>query len=69
MAAVEDRHIVFFRHAVDSGEEGDEVLLRVDVLLPVCGEQDVSAFFQTESLQHVRGLYVGKVLPEDFGHW
>lgn len=48
MAGVEDRHIVLFGHLVDGGEQRGEVLLGVDVLLAVGGEQDVFAFFQPQ---------------------
>ena len=37
MATVEDGHVVLFRHLVDSSEEGEEVLLRVDIFLTVGG--------------------------------
>ena len=33
MAAVEDRHVVLLCHFVDGGEETEEVLLCVDILL------------------------------------
>lgn len=46
MAGVEDGYIVLFRHTVDGGEQGGEVLLCVDILLPVGGQQNVSALFQ-----------------------
>lgn len=35
VAAVQHRHAVFLRHGVDGGEQAQEVLFRVDVLLPV----------------------------------
>ncbi len=35
VAAVENRHIVLLRHTVNGREEGQEVLLRIDVLFPV----------------------------------
>lgn len=37
VATVEDGHVVFLRHLVDSSEEGEEVLLRVDIFLAVSG--------------------------------
>ena len=41
MTAVEDGHVVLLGHLVDGGEEGQEVFLRIDVLLTVGGEEDV----------------------------
>ena len=35
MTAVEDGHVVLLCHLVDGGEEGEEVLLGVDVLFAV----------------------------------
>ena len=49
MAAVQHGHIVLFRHLVDGSKEAYEVLLRVDVLLPVGGEQNVLALFQPQA--------------------
>ena len=43
MAGVEDGHIIFLGHLVDGGEETQEVLLGVNVLFAVGGEQDVFA--------------------------
>lgn len=37
MTTVEDGHVVLLRHLVDSSEEGEEVLLRVDIFLAVNG--------------------------------
>ena len=68
MAAVEDRHVVLLRHTVNGSEERQKVLLSIDVLLPVGRQQYVPTLFKPEPLQHVRCLYVGKVLPEDFRH-
>ena len=68
MAAVQHRHVVFFRHGVDGIEEGEEVALGVDVLLPVGREQDVPALLQAEPLMDIRGLYLRQVLPQHLGH-
>ena len=48
MTGIEDRHVVLFRHAVDRREQAREVLLRVDVLLAMCGEQDVLALCKSQ---------------------
>ena len=68
MTTVEDGHVVLLRHLVDSSEEGEEVLLRVDVFLAVSGQENVLAFLQTEALVDVAGLDIGKVVVEDFRH-
>ena len=68
MATVEDGHVVFLRHLVDSSEKGEEVLLRVDILLTVSGQENVLAFLQTEALVDVAGLNISEVVVEDFRH-
>lgn len=68
MATVEDGHVVFLRHLVDSSEEGEEVLLRVDIFLTVSGQENVLAFLQAEALVDVAGLDIGEVVVEDFRH-
>ena len=68
MTTVEDGHVVLFRHLVDSSEEGEEVLLRVDIFLTVGGQENILAFLQTEALVHVAGLDIGKVVVEDLRH-
>ena len=69
VAAVEDRHIVLPRYGVDGVEQAQEVAFRVDVLLAVCAQQDVFAFFEAEAGVDVAGLDVGEVGVEHFGHW
>ena len=44
MTAVEYRHVVFLCHLIDGGEERQEVLLGVYILLTMGREQYVSAF-------------------------
>ena len=68
MAGIEDGHIVLLRQGVDGGEEADEVLLRVDVLLPVGGEQDVFVGLQTQAIQHITVLNLVQVHPQHLGH-
>ena len=68
MATVEDGHVVLFRHLVDSSEEGEEVLLRVNVFLTVSGQENILAFLQAEALVDVAGLDIGEVVVEDFRH-
>ena len=58
MAAVQYRHVVSCGHLVDGGEERAEIRLRVDVLLAVGGEQDVSSLLETKPRMYVAGLYL-----------
>ena len=66
MTTVEDGHVVLFRHLVDSSEEGEEVLLRVDIFLAMGGQENILAFLQAEALVDVAGLDIGEVVVEDF---
>ena len=68
MAAVQHRHIVLLRHFVDGSEEAHEILLCVDVLLPVGGKQNVLSLFQPQAGVDIAGLDFRKVLVEHFGH-
>ena len=68
MTTVEDGHVVLLRHLVDSSEEGEEVLLRVDILLTVSGQENVLAFLQAEALVDIAGLDISEVVVEDFRH-
>ena len=53
VAAVEDRHVVFFGHLVNGCEKADEVLLGIDVLLAVCAQQDITSFLKSKSCMNV----------------
>ena len=68
MTTVEDGHVVLLRHLVDSSEEGEEVLLRVDIFLAMGGQENVLAFLQAEALVDIAGLDIGEVVVEDFRH-
>ena len=68
MAAVQHGHIVLLRHFIDGGEKAHEILLRVDVLLPVGGKQNVLALFQSQAGVDVAGFDFGQVVVEHFGH-
>ena len=56
MAGIQNGHIILFRHGVDGAKQGQEVLFRVDILLPVGGEQDVLPLGQTQPPVDVGGL-------------
>ena len=68
MAAVQHGHVVLLRHFIDGSEQAYEVLLRVDVLLPVGGKQNVLALLQSQAGVDVAGFDFGQVLVEHFGH-
>ena len=68
MAAVQHGHVVLLRHLVDGSKEAYEVLLRVDVFLPVGGKQNVLALFQSQAGVDVAGFDFLQILVEHFGH-
>lgn len=68
MATVEDGHVVLLRHLVDSSEEGEEVLLRVNVFLTMGRQENILTFLQAETLMNVTCLDIGEVVVEDFRH-
>lgn len=68
MATVEDGHVVLLCHLVDSSEEGEEVLLRVDIFLAMGRQEYILAFLQAEALVDVAGLDIGEVVVEDLRH-
>ena len=50
MAGIQDGHIVLLCQCVDSSEQTQEVLFRVDVLLTVGGQQNVLVLLQSQTL-------------------
>lgn len=68
MATVEDGHVILLRHLVDSSEEGEEVILRVDIFLAMGRQENILAFLQAEALMDVAGLDIGEVVVEDLRH-
>ena len=68
VAGVQHRQVVLRRHGVYCREQGSEILLRVDVFLPVGREQNVLAFFQTEPGVNVTGLDLGQILMQHLRH-
>ena len=68
MAGVQDGHIVFFCQRIDGGEQAQEILFRVDVLLPVGGQQDILVLFQSQALQHIAFLDLLQIHVQDFRH-
>ena len=68
VAAVEDGHVILRRHRVDGTKQGKEILLRVDVLLPVGGKQDIIAFPEVQTGVDVRSLDTVQILMQHFRH-
>ena len=68
MAAVQHGHVVLLRHFIDGRKEAYKVLLRVDILLPVGGKQNVLALFQPQAGVDVAGFDFGQVVVDHFGH-
>ena len=68
VAAVQNRHIVLRRHLVDSIEEAQEVLFRVDVLLAVGAQEDILALLEAQALVDVAGLNLGEVVMQHLRH-
>ena len=68
MAGVQNGHVIGLGQAVDGGEQVEEVLLGVDVLFPVGGQQHILVRFQAQTFQHVAGLDLGKVGVQYLGH-
>ena len=56
MAGVQDGHIVLFCQSVNGGEQAQEVLFRVDVLLTVGRQQNVLVLFQPQALRYIMFL-------------
>ena len=68
MAAVQHGHVVLLRHFIDGSKKAYEVLLRVDVFLPVGGEQNIPALLQPKPGMDVAGFDFRQVFVEHFGH-
>ena len=65
---IQHRHIVLLRHFVDGRKEAYEILLCVDVLLPVGGKQNIPALLQPQPGVYVTGFDFRQVLVEHLGH-
>ena len=62
MARVQDGHIVLFCHLVDSGEQRSEILLCVDVFLPMGRQKDVLSLLQSQTGVNIGSFNLTKVL-------
>ena len=68
VAGVQNGHIVGFRHFIDGREEAGEILLGVDVLLPVGGEQDVLSLFKAQARMDIAGFDFCQIVMEHLCH-
>ena len=68
MTAVQDWHVILLRHLVDSREQRQEVLLRVDVLFTVSTQKDVLTLLQAKSLVYIRCFYLCQILVQHLSH-
>ena len=68
VAGVQHRQVILRRHGVDRREERPEILLRVDIFLPVGGEQDVFSFFQPQPGVNIAGLDLRQILVQHLRH-
>ena len=68
MAGVQHRQVVLRRHGIYRREQRTEILLRVDVFLPVGREQNVFAFFQTQPGVNIAGLNLRQILMQHLRH-
>ena len=68
MATIENRQVILFCHRVDGSEQRQEILLRINVLFPMSGQQDIFAFLQVQPRVNVRSFDVGQILMQYFRH-
>ena len=68
MARVQDGQIVLFCHLVDSGEQRSEILLCVDVFLPVDRQKDVLSLLQSQTGVNIECFNLTKVLMKYLCH-
>ena len=68
MARVENRHVIFLGQRIDRVEQAQEILLRVDILLAVGRQQQVSALFQPQPPVDVRSLDLLQIRMQHLRH-
>ena len=49
VAGIENRHIIFFGHFINRGEQRGEVFLGVDILFPMGRKQNIFTLFQSQT--------------------
>ena len=68
MTGIKNRHIIFFRHFVDCGEQRSEVLFCIDVFLTVRGKQDVFTLFQSQTCMDIRCFNLRQIHMQHLSH-
>ena len=68
VAGIQDRHVILLSHGIDRRKQGNEILLRIDVLLPMGRQQNIAALLQTQALVNIRSLDLGQVLVQHLRH-
>ena len=68
VAAVKNRHVVFFRQRVNRIEQAREIFFRIDVFFAVGAEEHVAPFFQAEAGVNVACFNVFQICVKDFRH-
>ena len=68
MAGIENRHIIFFCQTIDRGKQRAEILLRVDVFLPMGRQQNVFPLFQSQAGMDIAALDFGEIFMQHLCH-
>ena len=68
MTGIKDRHVVFFCHFVNCGEETCKVLLGINILLSVSREKDVLSLLKTKAKMDITCLNLSKVITKNLCH-
>lgn len=68
MTAVEDWLAVFLRERINGTEKRPEVALRIDILLPMGGKQEVAAWLEPKLLQDAARVDLVKVRAQHLRH-
>ena len=68
MTRVENRHVILFRQFVNCSEQGSEIFLCIDILLPVGRKQHIFTRFQTKPVQNIRTLNCFQILIQYLCH-
>ncbi len=68
VARVQDRHIILLRHFIDGRKQRKEVLLGVDVLLPVRAQKNILALLKPQPGMNVTSLNLGQIVMQHFRH-
>jgi len=68
MGGVDHRHLIGLRHVVDGVHQGEEIVFQINVFLPVRGNEDIFALFQSQPFQHVAFFNAGHGVVQHLPH-